>query len=232
MGCCFGAICKKLWGAEAIGEVSSGQSETLRSRKRVVKMCFSVFVIFGICWLPYQFYFIYVYHYPQIIATWYVQHVFLAFYWLAMSTAMVNPLVYYWMNQRFRVYFTRVLRTIFCCTCVTGSTNRDFTWLERGTPAYSSAFSFLRQAGTVRRSSTQITALEANDLELATPSATACACRLPQAVTLSLEAEPLASVPPCASCTQSADLIALPITGSDADRSVKLIGRAARPQHV
>ena len=28
------------------------------------------------------------------------QHLFMVFYWLAMSYAMVNPLIYFWMNKR------------------------------------------------------------------------------------------------------------------------------------
>jgi tachykinin-like receptor len=30
-----------------------------------------------------------------------VQHLYLGFYWLAMSNTMVNPLIYYWMNARY-----------------------------------------------------------------------------------------------------------------------------------
>ena len=37
-------------------------------------------------------------------------HVYLCFYWLAMSNSCVNPIIYYWMNMRFRAYFNK----IFC----------------------------------------------------------------------------------------------------------------------
>jgi hypothetical protein len=36
----------------------------------------------------------------EIMATSYVQHLYLGFYWLAMSNAMVNPIIYYWMNGK------------------------------------------------------------------------------------------------------------------------------------
>ena len=41
----------------------------------------------------------------------YIGHVYLAFYWLAMSNTCVNPIIYYVMNRRFRAYFNQVL----CC---------------------------------------------------------------------------------------------------------------------
>lgn len=59
-----------------------------------------VIVIFGICWLPYQTYFIYTHFDPSILYMKYVQHVYLGFYWLAMANAMVNPIIYYWMNAK------------------------------------------------------------------------------------------------------------------------------------
>ena len=47
----------------------------------------------------------------------YIGHVYLAFYWLAMSNTCVNPIIYYVMNTRFRAYFNQVL----CCVpnCIT-----------------------------------------------------------------------------------------------------------------
>ena len=60
-----------------------------------------VVIIFAVCWLPYHVYFIYTYHDREITKKPYIQHVFLGFYWLAMSNSMFNPLIYYWMNARF-----------------------------------------------------------------------------------------------------------------------------------
>ena len=57
-------------------------------------------VIFGVCWLPYHVYFLVLYHMPGMTSMRFIQHVFLAFYWLAMSHAVVNPVVYYLMNPR------------------------------------------------------------------------------------------------------------------------------------
>ena len=38
-----------------------------------------------------------------------MQHVFLAFYWLAMSHGLVNPVVYFVMNPTFRRYYRYIL---------------------------------------------------------------------------------------------------------------------------
>ena len=70
-----------------------------------------VVLIFMVCWAPYHIYFIYSYHHPSIARKAYIGHIFLFFYWLAMSNTCVNPIIYYVMNVRFRAYFNQVL----CC---------------------------------------------------------------------------------------------------------------------
>ena len=70
-----------------------------------------VVMIFMVCWAPYHIYFIYSYHNPSIARKAYIGHIFLFFYWLAMSNTCVNPIIYYVMNSRFRAYFNKVL----CC---------------------------------------------------------------------------------------------------------------------
>lgn len=80
---------------------------------QVVRMFIAVVTIFAICWLPYHMFYVYAYHQPHITSTSSTPHLFLAFYWLAMSNSMVNPIIYYWMNRRFRHYFQRIL--CFCC---------------------------------------------------------------------------------------------------------------------
>lgn len=76
-------------------------------------MFIAVVVIFAICWLPYHMFYVYAYHKPHITSKSYVPHLFLGFYWLAMSNSMVNPIIYYWMNRRFRHYFQKIM--CFCC---------------------------------------------------------------------------------------------------------------------
>ncbi|XP_060523858.1 tachykinin-like peptides receptor 86C [Cylas formicarius] len=105
MSLCYTIMGKVLWGSKSIGERTQRQINSIRSKRKVVKMFFLVVMIFGLCWLPYHAYFIYVYFDTEVIFGKYTQHVYLSFYWFAMSNAMVNPLIYYWMNTRFRQYF-------------------------------------------------------------------------------------------------------------------------------
>ncbi|KAJ8980735.1 hypothetical protein NQ317_011383, partial [Molorchus minor] len=69
---------------------------------RVVKMMMVVVIIFAVCWLPYQLYFIVTSYLPDITNSEYIQETYLAIYWLAMSNSMYNPIIYCWMNARFR----------------------------------------------------------------------------------------------------------------------------------
>lgn len=74
-----------------------------------------VVLSFAICWLPYQGYFIYMYWDKEIVFKEWAQPLFLSFYFLAMSTAMINPVVYYFMNSRFRTYIQETMKNFCCC---------------------------------------------------------------------------------------------------------------------
>jgi len=78
-------------------------------KKRLVKMFGVVVAIFMVCWAPYHIYFILSFHFPHITRKEWISNVYLAFYWLAMANSCVNPVIYYWMNARFREYFDKVL---------------------------------------------------------------------------------------------------------------------------
>lgn len=80
---------------------------------QVVRMFAMIVSIFCICWAPYHIFYVYSYHVPSISSSRFMPHLFLGFYWLAMANSMVNPIIYYWMNRRFRHYFQKVV--CFCC---------------------------------------------------------------------------------------------------------------------
>lgn len=69
--------------------------------RKVVRMFMVIVTLFVVCWLPYHGYFVYQFIDDQVISYKYTQHIFLSFYWLAMSNTMINPLVYYYMNTRY-----------------------------------------------------------------------------------------------------------------------------------
>lgn len=110
---CYSLMGRELWGSRSIGEHTERQLESMKSKKKVVRMFIIVVTIFAICWLPYHLFFVYAYHNNQMTSSSYVQQLYLGFYWLAMSNAMVNPIIYYWMNSRFRIYFQEII--CFCC---------------------------------------------------------------------------------------------------------------------
>ncbi|KAB1282542.1 Neuromedin-K receptor, partial [Camelus dromedarius] len=76
----------------------------------VVKMMIIVVVTFAVCWLPYHIYFILTAIYQQLNRWKYIQQVYLASFWLAMSSTMYNPIIYCCLNKRFRAGFKRAFR--------------------------------------------------------------------------------------------------------------------------
>ncbi|XP_018903913.1 tachykinin-like peptides receptor 99D isoform X2 [Bemisia tabaci] len=102
MLCTYTRVGFKLWGSQSIGESISRQLDNIKSKRRAVKMMIVVVVIFAVCWLPFQIYFIVTSLVPEITESPFIQDVYLAIYWLAMSNSMYNPIIYYWMNARFR----------------------------------------------------------------------------------------------------------------------------------
>ncbi|XP_033324548.1 tachykinin-like peptides receptor 86C [Megalopta genalis] len=114
MAVCYALMGRKLWITESIGELTQYQKNSIKSKRKVVKMFITVVAIFAICWLPYQGFFIFIYHHRHLTKSSYVQHIYLGFYWLAMSNAMVNPIIYYWLNIRFRIYFQLIICKCCC----------------------------------------------------------------------------------------------------------------------
>ncbi|GIX84982.1 tachykinin-like peptides receptor 86C, partial [Caerostris extrusa] len=106
-----------LWGSKVIGENADSQNHVIKSKQRVSFL----FIFIGsshadsynaalcnmLVTLPHIF--LYTYYNTDILQTHFIQHVYLAIYWLAMSNSCYNPIVYYIMNARFRGYFQEVV---------------------------------------------------------------------------------------------------------------------------
>ncbi|XP_045490304.1 tachykinin-like peptides receptor 99D isoform X2 [Pieris rapae] len=102
----------ELWGSKSIGECTQRQLDNVKSKRRVVKMMIVVVVIFAVCWLPFHVYFIVTSYYPDVVNYEYIQEIYLGIYWLAMSNSMYNPIIYCWMNSKFRRGFKQFF---WCC---------------------------------------------------------------------------------------------------------------------
>eukprot|EP00095_Tigriopus_kingsejongensis_P012504 maker-scaffold221_size251850-snap-gene-1.11 protein:Tk12504 transcript:maker-scaffold221_size251850-snap-gene-1.11-mRNA-1 annotation:"neuropeptide gpcr a24" len=100
MSITYTAVARELWDSKIIGEATKAQMDVIQSKRRVVKMMVMVVFIFGVCWLPYHIYFIISNAYPEINFSPHIQDIYLAIYWLAMSNAMYNPMIYCFMNSR------------------------------------------------------------------------------------------------------------------------------------
>jgi len=70
---------------------------------QIVRMLIVVVVIFAICWLPQHVLLLVSSHNDEITKHPYIQHVYLAIYWLAMSNSMYNPIIYCLMNARWDI---------------------------------------------------------------------------------------------------------------------------------
>uniref|UniRef100_A0A6M2DY29 Putative g protein-coupled receptor n=1 Tax=Xenopsylla cheopis TaxID=163159 RepID=A0A6M2DY29_XENCH len=105
----------ELWGSQSIGECTQRQLDNIKSKRRVVKMMMVVVIIFAVCWLPFHIYFLLTSQYPEITNEPYIREVYLGIYWLAMSNSMYNPIIYCWMNSRFRRGFKQFFS---CCPFV------------------------------------------------------------------------------------------------------------------
>ncbi|XP_036385213.1 tachykinin receptor 1b [Megalops cyprinoides] len=115
MGCAYLVVGLTLWASEIPGDSSDRYREQLMAKRKVVKMMIVVVCTFATCWLPYHVYFLLHEFFPHLFEELFIQQVYLAIMWLAMSSTMYNPIIYYLLNDRFRAGF----RQAFCwCPCV------------------------------------------------------------------------------------------------------------------
>ncbi|KAM6965065.1 tachykinin receptor 1a [Aplochiton taeniatus] len=115
MGCAYLEVGITLWASEIPGDSSDRYREQLNSKRKVVKMMIVVVCTFAICWLPFHVYFLLHQFFPRLFEEQYIQQVYLAIMWLAMSSTMYNPIIYCCLNDRFRAGFKQAFR---CCPCV------------------------------------------------------------------------------------------------------------------
>ncbi|KAK6187139.1 hypothetical protein SNE40_005227 [Patella caerulea] len=107
----YSVICYTLWSKRPIGS-SFGQSEDVQTRykKKAVKMLILVVLLFVGCWSPLIIFEV-VAKETELLASdksltskYYLQ-------WLALSSACVNPIIFAFMNEKFRKNFNKIL----CC---------------------------------------------------------------------------------------------------------------------
>ncbi|KAJ8794979.1 hypothetical protein J1605_018566 [Eschrichtius robustus] len=96
----YSVIGLTLWRRTVPGYEAHGANLRHLQAKKFVKTMVPVVVTFAICWLPYHLYFILGSFQEDIYCHKFIQQVYLALVWLAMSFTMYNPIIYCCLNHR------------------------------------------------------------------------------------------------------------------------------------
>ncbi|XP_043939015.1 substance-P receptor [Protopterus annectens] len=110
IGWAYTVVGLTLWVSEIPGDSSDRYHEQMSAKRKVVKMMIVVVCTFAFCWLPYHVYFLLYLFHPELYNKQFIQQVYLAVMWLAMSSSMYNPIIYCCLNDRFRVGFKQAFR--------------------------------------------------------------------------------------------------------------------------
>ncbi|XP_013779266.1 RYamide receptor-like [Limulus polyphemus] len=114
----YARIAVVVWVKQTPGEAEDNRDQRLAASKRkMVKMMIMVVTVFTFCWLPFNI-LIVVGDQDQSI-WWYkhIQYVWFVCHWLAMSHTSYNPIIYCWMNFKFRNGFHQVIYGLPCFRC-------------------------------------------------------------------------------------------------------------------
>lgn len=113
----------RLYRSRAPGEAHSERDAKIKkSKQKVIKMCFVVVTMFGVCWLPIQVYTNNLFTFlDQIVPQEYIPHVYFTCHLMAMSSSCVNPAIYGIMSSKFRAGYLHYWHCILSC-CRTSNT--------------------------------------------------------------------------------------------------------------
>jgi neuropeptide Y receptor len=91
----------------------------------MIKMMVTVVIIFTACWLPFNILMLAMDKYRDFFSYWSgTPYLWFACHWLAMSHSCYNPIIYCWMNARFRAGFCTALDHLPCLRRIVPSTGR------------------------------------------------------------------------------------------------------------
>ncbi|XP_063532856.1 RYamide receptor-like [Cydia strobilella] len=116
--CTYTRIAHAVWGGRPPGEAQSARDTRMqRSKRKMIKMMVTVVAVFTISWLPLNvFIVLWTTHESDLEwGTWPgMPYVWFASHWLAMSHSCYNPIIYCYMNARYRRGFKQVLGGLLC----------------------------------------------------------------------------------------------------------------------
>ncbi|XP_070063033.1 RYamide receptor isoform X1 [Drosophila virilis] len=98
-----------VWGKRPPGEAENSRDQRMaRSKRKMIKMMLTVVIVFTSCWLPFNI--LQLMLNDEEFANWKpLPYVWFAFHWLAMSHSCYNPIIYCYMNARFRGGFLQIM---------------------------------------------------------------------------------------------------------------------------
>ncbi|KAJ6222829.1 hypothetical protein RDWZM_001374 [Blomia tropicalis] len=112
----YSRIAYVVWGKQVPGEADDCRDAKMAASKRkMIKMMITCVVTFTLCWLPLNILNVIGDRYSTIYDYEYIEYVYVACHWLAMSHSSMQPIIYVWMNARFRIGFRCVLGNCIPC---------------------------------------------------------------------------------------------------------------------
>ncbi|KAJ8733360.1 hypothetical protein PYW08_001658 [Mythimna loreyi] len=116
--CTYARIAHTVWGGRPPGEAQDARDTRMQHCKRkMIKMMLTVVTVFTMSWLPLNIFIIlWAVHgeeeewgkWPGMPYMWFICH------WLAMSHSCYNPMIYCYMNVRYRRGFKEILGKLLC----------------------------------------------------------------------------------------------------------------------
>ncbi|XP_055525569.1 RYamide receptor-like [Wyeomyia smithii] len=116
----YSRIACKVWAKNPPGEsVKQRDQRILRSKRKMIKMMITVVLVFTVCWLPFNIFML-----IPLDPEWrLLPYLWFLFHWLAMSHSCYNPIIYCYMNEKFRKGFVHLVhpgsagQSCCCCCC-------------------------------------------------------------------------------------------------------------------
>ncbi|XP_046743806.1 RYamide receptor isoform X1 [Diprion similis] len=109
----YTSIAVVVWGKQIPGEAENTRDQRMaRSKRKMVKMMMTVVIVFTICWLPFNVLTLALDHDDRLRVWSGLPYLWAALHWLSMSHSCYNPVIYCWMNARFRAGFLLTLARV------------------------------------------------------------------------------------------------------------------------
>ncbi|CAH1794365.1 unnamed protein product [Owenia fusiformis] len=100
-----------VWRKKAPGEAEDVRDQRMQAAKRrMIKMMIMVVIMYGCCWLPLHTITLIGEKSPGIWQIKNINVIYMVFHWIAMSNSCYNPMIYFWMNSKFRNGFRYAMR--------------------------------------------------------------------------------------------------------------------------